>query len=204
MSDGEISSKETIEKNRNLFLQRQSATEIQSSIKQINHVIDSTVASQLNMEQSFIVNSTTSFLTMEKISTSSLNDRLFGSDINKTTSTINNSSTNVLIRVSWSRFSFKSQSNRFLLFSLFVYSSHRLEHCHHSVIPKYLQIPTCHGLSHCQYLILMEQRLVYTQQTNKRLKSAFLAIQIYWYRTCRSRTLHWSIIEHSSIFIMSI
>lgn len=100
MSDGEISSKETIEKNRNLFLQRQSATEIQSSIKQINHVIDSTVASQLNMEQSFTVNSTTSFLTMEKISTSSLNDRLFGSDINKTTSTIDNSSTNVLIRVS--------------------------------------------------------------------------------------------------------
>ncbi|CAF3754605.1 unnamed protein product [Adineta steineri] len=75
-SDGNDFSTETIEKNRNLYYQKQLANQINSQVTEIISLLTSSLNIHLNIGQSSLLNTSQSFVSLETISIQSLKDRL--------------------------------------------------------------------------------------------------------------------------------
>ncbi|CAF1000565.1 unnamed protein product [Adineta steineri] len=75
-SDGNDFSIETIEKNRNIYYQKQLANRINSQVTQIISLLTSSLNIHLNIGQSSLMNTSQSFVSLETISIQSLKDRL--------------------------------------------------------------------------------------------------------------------------------
>ncbi|CAF4232511.1 unnamed protein product, partial [Adineta steineri] len=75
-SDGNDFSTETIEKNRNIYYQKQLANQINSQVTQIISLLTSSLNIHLNIGQSSLMNTSQSFVSLETISIQSLKDRL--------------------------------------------------------------------------------------------------------------------------------
>ncbi|CAF0846743.1 unnamed protein product [Adineta steineri] len=75
-SDGNDFSTETIEKNRNLYYQKQLANQINSQVTEIISLLTSSLNIHLNIGQSSLMNTSQSFVSLETISIQSLKDRL--------------------------------------------------------------------------------------------------------------------------------
>ncbi|CAF1360361.1 unnamed protein product, partial [Adineta steineri] len=75
-SDGNDFSTETIEKNRNIYYQKQLSNQINSQVTQIISLLTSSLNIHLNIGQSSIINTSQSFVSLETISIASLKDRL--------------------------------------------------------------------------------------------------------------------------------
>ncbi|CAF0990631.1 unnamed protein product [Adineta steineri] len=75
-SDGNDFSTETIEKNRNIYYQKQLANQINSQVTQMISLLTSSLNIHLNIGQSSLMNTSQSFISLETISTESLKDRL--------------------------------------------------------------------------------------------------------------------------------
>ncbi|CAF1124640.1 unnamed protein product [Adineta steineri] len=75
-SDGNDFSTETIEKNRNIYYQKQLANEISTQVTSMISLITSSLNIHLNIGQNSTINTSQSFVSLETISTESLKDRL--------------------------------------------------------------------------------------------------------------------------------
>ncbi|CAF3624741.1 unnamed protein product [Adineta steineri] len=75
-SDRNDFSTETIEKNRNIYYQKQLANQINSQVTQIISLLTSSLNIHLNIGQSSLMNTSQSFVSLETISIESLKDRL--------------------------------------------------------------------------------------------------------------------------------
>ncbi|CAF4274604.1 unnamed protein product, partial [Adineta steineri] len=75
-SDGNDFSTATIEKNRNIYYQKQLANQINSQVTQIISLLTSSLNIHLNIGQSSLMNTSQSFISLETISIASLKDRL--------------------------------------------------------------------------------------------------------------------------------
>ncbi|CAF4101668.1 unnamed protein product, partial [Adineta steineri] len=75
-SDGNDFSTETIEKNRNLYYQKQLANQINSQVTQMISLLTASLNIHLNIGQSSLLNTSQSFVSLETISIASLKDRL--------------------------------------------------------------------------------------------------------------------------------
>ncbi|CAF4165711.1 unnamed protein product, partial [Adineta steineri] len=75
-SDGNDFSTTTIEKNRNIYYQKQLANQINSQVTQIISLLTSSLNIHLNIGQSSLMNTSQSFVSLETISIQSLKDRL--------------------------------------------------------------------------------------------------------------------------------
>ncbi|CAF4256679.1 unnamed protein product, partial [Adineta steineri] len=75
-SDGNDFSTETIEKNRNIYYQKQLANQINSQVTKIISLLTSSFNIHLNIGQKSIINTSQSFVSLETISIQSLKDRL--------------------------------------------------------------------------------------------------------------------------------
>ncbi|CAF4361876.1 unnamed protein product, partial [Adineta steineri] len=75
-SDGNDFSTETIEKNRNLYYQKQLANQINSQVTEIISLLTASLNIHLNIGQKYRMNTSQSFVSLETISIQSLKDRL--------------------------------------------------------------------------------------------------------------------------------
>ncbi|CAF1131898.1 unnamed protein product [Adineta steineri] len=75
-SDGNDFSTETIEKNRNIYYQKQLANQINSQVTEMISLITSSLNIHLNIGQNYLMNTSQSFVSLETISIESLKDRL--------------------------------------------------------------------------------------------------------------------------------
>ncbi|CAF1417136.1 unnamed protein product [Adineta steineri] len=75
-SDGNDFSTETIEKNRNIYYQKQLANQINSQVTKMISLLTSSLNIHLNIGQSSLMNTSQSFVSLETISIASLKDRL--------------------------------------------------------------------------------------------------------------------------------
>ncbi|CAF1320727.1 unnamed protein product [Adineta steineri] len=75
-SDGNDFSTETIEKNRNIYYQKQLANQINSQVTEMISLLTSSLNIHLNIGQSSLMNTSQSFVSLETISIASLKDRL--------------------------------------------------------------------------------------------------------------------------------
>ncbi|CAF4156054.1 unnamed protein product, partial [Adineta steineri] len=75
-SDGNDFSTETIEKNRNIYYQKQLANQINSQVTEMISLLTSSLNIHLNIGQSSLMNTSQSFISLETISIESLKDRL--------------------------------------------------------------------------------------------------------------------------------
>ncbi|CAF4272596.1 unnamed protein product, partial [Adineta steineri] len=75
-SDGNDFSTETIEKNRNIYYQKQLANQINSQVTEMISLLTSSLNIHLNIGQSSLINTSQSFVSLETISIQSLKDRL--------------------------------------------------------------------------------------------------------------------------------
>ncbi|CAF0849209.1 unnamed protein product [Adineta steineri] len=75
-SDGNDFSTKTIEKNRNIYYQKQLANQINSQVTKIISLLTSSLNIHLNIGQSSLMNTSQSFVSLETISIQSLKDRL--------------------------------------------------------------------------------------------------------------------------------
>ncbi|CAF1533194.1 unnamed protein product, partial [Adineta steineri] len=75
-SDGNDFSTEIIEKNRNIYYQKQLANQINSQVTQMISLLTSSLNIHLNIGQSSLINTSQSFVSLETISIQSLKDRL--------------------------------------------------------------------------------------------------------------------------------
>ncbi|CAF0785734.1 unnamed protein product [Adineta steineri] len=75
-SDGNDFSTATIEKNRNIYYQKQLANEINSQVTEMISLLTSSLNIHLNIGQSSLMNTSQSFVSLETISIQSLKDRL--------------------------------------------------------------------------------------------------------------------------------
>ncbi|CAF3869870.1 unnamed protein product, partial [Adineta steineri] len=75
-SDGNDFSTETIEKNRNIYYQKQLANQINSQVTQMISLLTASLNIHLNIGQKYRMNTSQSFVSLETISIQSLKDRL--------------------------------------------------------------------------------------------------------------------------------
>ncbi|CAF0947824.1 unnamed protein product [Adineta steineri] len=75
-SDGNDFSIETIEKNRNIYYQKQLANQINSQVTQMISLLTSSLNIHINIGQKYLMNTSQSFVSLETISIESLKDRL--------------------------------------------------------------------------------------------------------------------------------
>ncbi|CAF1460939.1 unnamed protein product [Adineta steineri] len=75
-SDGNDFSTETIEKNRNVYYQKQVANQINSQVTEMISLLTSSLNIHLNIGQSSLMNTSQSFVSLETISIASLKDRI--------------------------------------------------------------------------------------------------------------------------------
>ncbi|CAF4158129.1 unnamed protein product, partial [Adineta steineri] len=75
-SDGNDFSIETIEKNRNIYYQKQLANQINSQVTQMISLLTSSLNIHINIGQKYLMNTSQSFVSLETISIQSLKDRL--------------------------------------------------------------------------------------------------------------------------------
>ncbi|CAF4252796.1 unnamed protein product [Adineta steineri] len=75
-SDGNDFSIETIEKNRNIYYQKQLANQINSQVTQMISLLTSSLNIHINIGQKYLINTSQSFVSLETISIQSLKDRL--------------------------------------------------------------------------------------------------------------------------------
>ncbi|CAF1124779.1 unnamed protein product [Adineta steineri] len=75
-SDGNDFSTATIDKNRNIYYQKQLANQINSQVTQMISLLTSSLNIHLNIGQSSLMNTSQSFVSLETISIASLKDRL--------------------------------------------------------------------------------------------------------------------------------
>ncbi|CAF1309622.1 unnamed protein product [Rotaria magnacalcarata] len=74
-ADGNDFSWETIEKNRNIYYQKQAANEICTEVEQTISLISSALNIHLNLDQSLTINTSSIFMSMETISVDSLSNK---------------------------------------------------------------------------------------------------------------------------------
>ncbi|CAF4628727.1 unnamed protein product, partial [Rotaria socialis] len=74
-ADGNDFSWETIEKNRNIYYQKQAANEISTEVEQTISLISSALNIHLNLGQILTVNTSSIFMSMETISVGSLSNK---------------------------------------------------------------------------------------------------------------------------------
>ncbi|CAF3690236.1 unnamed protein product, partial [Adineta steineri] len=75
-SDGNDFSTETIEKNRNIYYQKQLANQINNQVTKMISLLTSTLNIQLNIGQSSLVNTSQTFVSLEPISIQSLKNKV--------------------------------------------------------------------------------------------------------------------------------
>ncbi|CAF1484404.1 unnamed protein product, partial [Adineta steineri] len=75
-SDGNDFSIETIEKNRNIYYQKQLANQINSQVTEMISLLTSSLNIHINIGQNYLMNTSQSFVSLETISIQSLKDRL--------------------------------------------------------------------------------------------------------------------------------
>ena len=75
-ADGNDFSYETIEKNRNLYYQQQTADEINEQTKETISILTSTLNIHLNIGQNQLMNTSSVFLSLETISIESLQNKI--------------------------------------------------------------------------------------------------------------------------------
>ncbi|CAF0948798.1 unnamed protein product [Adineta steineri] len=75
-SDGNDFSIETIEKNRNIYYQKQLANQINTRVTQMISLLTSSLNIHINIGQKYLMNTSQSFVSLETISIQSLKDRL--------------------------------------------------------------------------------------------------------------------------------
>ncbi|CAF4813661.1 unnamed protein product, partial [Rotaria socialis] len=74
-ADGNDFSWETIEKNRNIYYQKQATNEISTEVEQTISLISSALNIHLNLGQNLTVNTSSIFMSMETISVGSLSNK---------------------------------------------------------------------------------------------------------------------------------
>ena len=74
-ADGDDFSSATIDRNRNLFEQKQLAMVIRDKVDQINTLLTQALNIHLNLGQSFVVNTSSTFMSIETLSATSLSKR---------------------------------------------------------------------------------------------------------------------------------
>ncbi|CAF3751894.1 unnamed protein product, partial [Rotaria sp. Silwood1] len=75
-ADGNDFSIETIEKNRNIYYQKQAADQIETQVKEIISLLTSSLNIHLNLGQNLFINTSETFMSLETISVESLSNRI--------------------------------------------------------------------------------------------------------------------------------
>ncbi|CAF3980133.1 unnamed protein product [Rotaria sp. Silwood2] len=75
-ADGNDFSMETIEKNRNIYYQKQAANQIENQVKEMMELLTSSLNIHLNLGQNLLINTSETFMSLETISVESLSNRI--------------------------------------------------------------------------------------------------------------------------------
>lgn len=211
-AEGDDFSRETIDRNRNLFYQRTLANDISTTMTESISLLTSALQIHLNVGQNFVVNTSQVMMSLETISVDSLRNSksidksLIQLPSNLRSDSINNHSI-VSLRVNL--LSLFSQSNERSFF-LFSWCSNL---CLPSVVRKCRRIRTLLDLFRCRFSIRTVDRSRWTPMEIKQSSFAFLVIPVSsshrWHErmsrpSSSIRLLFFFLINYSSICIMSI
>ncbi|CAF4658591.1 unnamed protein product [Rotaria sp. Silwood2] len=75
-ANGNDFSIKTIEKNRNIYYQKQAANQIEIQVKEIISLLTSSLNIHLNLGQNLLINTSETFMSLETISIESLSNRI--------------------------------------------------------------------------------------------------------------------------------